>query len=108
MKGGYTYCALGALSLLGRLHPTHEPGRVQSPEKFVRWLVQRQMPYLEEEEGEDGAAPSELRKPHTSDASPLVGGFHGRCNKKLDTCYSFWVGGGLDVRICSTISLLVS
>jgi geranylgeranyl transferase type-1 subunit beta len=25
------------------------------------------------------------------------GGFNGRVNKPADTCYSFWVGGALDV-----------
>jgi prenyltransferase beta subunit len=27
------------------------------------------------------------------------GGFNGRVNKPTDTCYSFWVGGALDVTI---------
>lgn len=27
----------------------------------------------------------------------LTGGFCGRINKRGDTCYSFWVGGALDV-----------
>lgn len=26
-------------------------------------------------------------------------GFNGRCNKMVDTCYAFWVGGSLDVRL---------
>lgn len=26
-----------------------------------------------------------------------TGGFNGRVNKPVDTCYSFWVGGVLDV-----------
>ena len=28
---------------------------------------------------------------------PGHGGFNGRVNKPVDTCYSFWVGGALDV-----------
>ena len=34
----------------------------------------------------------------TSDELPWAG-FNGRCNKKSDTCYSFWVGGSLAVSI---------
>lgn len=43
-------------------------------EDTVHWLVYRQS--VEEEE---------------------IGGFNGRVNKPADTCYSFWVGGALDV-----------
>lgn len=31
------------------------------------------------------------------DGKPIWGGFHGRCNKKADTCYSFWIGGTLSI-----------
>ncbi len=32
-----------------------------------------------------------------SEAEHFVG-FNGRCNKKADTCYAFWVTASLDVR----------
>ena len=41
----------------------------------IRWLVHRQGNTKDEE----------------------IGGFSGRVNKPADTCYSFWVGGALDV-----------
>jgi geranylgeranyl transferase type-1 subunit beta len=47
----------------------------------VHWLVYRQS--SEEEE---------------------TGGFNGRINKPVDTCYSFWVGGALDVRNAQKLS----
>lgn len=31
------------------------------------------------------------------------GGFNGRVNKSADTCYSFWVGGALDVSSFGTL-----
>jgi geranylgeranyl transferase type-1 subunit beta len=41
----------------------------------IRWLVNRQVCSDDHEKG----------------------GFNGRVNKPADTCYSFWVGGTLDV-----------
>jgi len=35
------------------------------------------------------------------------GGFHGRANKDDDTCYSFWVGATLDVRLNSYVLISV-
>lgn len=32
-------------------------------------------------------------------ASRQFAGFTGRCNKAADTCYAFWAGGSLQVRI---------
>lgn len=58
--GGYTFCGLAALSLLGAAH------RLRLP-PLVRWLVGRQMAH--------------------------AGGFQGRTNKLVDSCYSFWQGG---------------
>jgi geranylgeranyl transferase type-1 subunit beta len=43
-------------------------------EDTIHWLVYRQSTEPEE-----------------------MGGFNGRVNKPADTCYSFWVGGVLDV-----------
>jgi len=41
----------------------------------IRWLASRQISTEDEEKG----------------------GFNGRVNKPADTCYSFWVGGALDI-----------
>lgn len=70
--GGYTFCALGALHIL-----TKAKGMTSLEESGVDvvalrdWLVRRQMAF--------------------------EGGFQGRCNKLVDGCYSFWVGGAIAV-----------
>ncbi|KAL7719830.1 Protein farnesyltransferase subunit beta [Entamoeba marina] len=55
--GGYSYCAVAALALLGRIDDMNIP-------KFLRWLMARQL--VQE------------------------GGFNGRINKLVDSCYTFW------------------
>lgn len=105
LSAGLTYCALGALSLLDRLHPNK--GGISSHENLARWLVSRQMPF-EHQDGhnEDEAlaikstADEEKESSQVelgSDGIPIWAGFNGRCNKRGDTCYSFWVGGSLDL-----------
>lgn len=47
----------------------------ENTDDTVRWLVSRQI--------------NSDNRDH--------GGFNGRVNKLADTCYSFWVGGALDV-----------
>jgi protein farnesyltransferase subunit beta len=56
--GGFTFCGVAALSLLGRLQELDIA-------RLTFWLGRRQCEY---------------------------GGFNGRTNKLLDSCYSFWVG----------------
>jgi protein farnesyltransferase subunit beta len=58
--GGYNFCALAALLILGEAHRCD----VEAQE---RWLLNRQ--------------------------TRLEGGFQGRTNKLVDSCYSFWQGG---------------
>ncbi|XP_061673448.1 geranylgeranyl transferase type-1 subunit beta isoform X2 [Syngnathoides biaculeatus] len=63
--GGWTYCAIASLCLMGRLEEAlsrHELDRI------CRWCIMRQQ-----------------------------SGFHGRPNKPVDTCYSFWVGATLEL-----------
>lgn len=60
--GGYTFCAVAALDLLGAKDTIDREG-------LASWLLRRQMSY--------------------------EGGFSGRCNKLVDGCYSFWIGGSL-------------
>jgi protein farnesyltransferase subunit beta len=57
--GGYVFCAIGVLKILGRL------GEVDLA-RVIRWLVHRQMEFS--------------------------GGFNGRPNKLVDSCYSWWIG----------------
>lgn len=57
--GGYSYCGLAALCIIGKAH-------VLDLDLFLNWACKRQM--------------------------PLEGGFCGRTNKLVDSCYSFWQG----------------
>lgn len=64
--GGWTYCAIASLCLMGRLE---EALSRRELDRIRRWCVMRQQT-----------------------------GFHGRPNKPVDTCYSFWVGATLEVQ----------
>jgi geranylgeranyl transferase type-1 subunit beta len=100
-----TYCAIAALSLLGRL----DVSGLQSIDGLTRWLVHRQVPFEGKDEMDDDEWQDILEKGTEEekaegtrvergvDGRPIWGGFHGRCNKKADTCYSFWVGASLEV-----------
>ncbi|PQE25250.1 prenyltransferase and squalene oxidase protein [Rutstroemia sp. NJR-2017a WRK4] len=109
---GYAYCAIASLSLLDRLpKPTSgtetseaektSAGLTNLPET-LRWLVLRQSAYTdgdgeeEEEEQKDSeqSAPDHFFVP---DTDPTFVGFNGRCNKRADTCYTFWVGASLNM-----------
>lgn len=57
--GGYSYCGLAALCILGEAH-------VLDLHALLHWAAHRQM--------------------------ALEGGFQGRTNKLVDSCYSFWQG----------------
>lgn len=63
--GGWTYCAIACLCLMGRLE---EALSQRELDRIRRWCIMRQQ-----------------------------SGFHGRPNKPVDTCYSFWVGATLEV-----------
>lgn len=104
LSAGLTYCALSALSLLDRLGPNK--GGISSHENLIRWLVSRQIPFEHQDEySEDYEAPAigtdegggDKNIELGLDGIPIWAGFNGRCNKRGDTCYSFWVGGSLDV-----------
>jgi protein farnesyltransferase subunit beta len=62
--GGFTFCGIAALALLGKLSMLDVP-------KLIRWLTNRQMFY--------------------------EGGFSGRTNKIVDSCYSFWQGACFNI-----------
>lgn len=57
--GGYAYCGLAALCIIGKAH-------VLDLELLLNWASHRQM--------------------------SLEGGFQGRTNKLVDSCYNFWMG----------------
>lgn len=71
---------------------------------LIRFLVGRQLAYVDPPEGEDD---EELEDPDTANCveqglGGLGGmcehvGFNGRWNKRADTCYCWWVGGTLKV-----------
>lgn len=63
--GGYAFCALATLCLLGP--PQETISKYINLNSFVKWLSSRQM-YIEK-------------------------GFCGRTNKLVDGCYNHWVGG---------------
>ncbi|CEL97727.1 unnamed protein product [Vitrella brassicaformis CCMP3155] len=62
--GGYTYCGLAALTILGQAQHLNL-------HRLLDWACHRQM--------------------------SVEGGFQGRTNKLVDSCYSFWLGGILPV-----------
>ena len=64
--GGNTYCGLAALAIVLPYAETKEMKKSVDVEKVLDWAVMRQMRY--------------------------EGGFQGRTNKLVDSCYSFWVG----------------
>ncbi|KAH8916590.1 terpenoid cyclases/Protein prenyltransferase [Atractiella rhizophila] len=86
--GGYTYCCLAALSILSSLH------RLPCPENTLRWLVQRQVTYIDE--SSPSPSPSESVPPSQSNTQGKDG-FQGRVNKDPDACYSFWVTAALSI-----------
>jgi protein farnesyltransferase subunit beta len=76
--GGYTFCAVAALKLLGALNNknTNTANSIGSNTNFdvgalLGWLGRRQLSY--------------------------EGGFSGRSNKLVDGCYSFWQGGAVAI-----------
>jgi len=107
VAAGYTYCAIAALSFLGRLPNSDEselkgqPGLTNVAET-TRWLVSRQMGYQAEVEDSDDESEATKDDPESTElaveAEDFVG-FNGRCNKMVDTCYAFWVGASLDVSL---------
>ena len=60
--GGYTFCSLAALMMLGQASAV----RLEGPRGVRQWAARRQ--------------------------TRREGGFCGRTNKLVDACYSFWVG----------------
>ena len=102
-----TYCALGALSLLGKLpsgtscqniniNAASTSTPIINLPPIIKWLVDRQVPY-QPSPSEDNDNDEVSTLPTPSDLPPTIAGFQGRAGKLADTCYSFWVGGSLDI-----------
>lgn len=72
----------------------------------IRWLLLRENAYTEETEEDSQTDQPEVEDVQeeffvpglTTELADFVG-FNGRCNKRVDTCYAFWVGASLDVCI---------
>lgn len=62
--GGYTFCGVAALALMGELERL-------DVSRLMFWMANRQVDRL--------------------------GGFNGRTNKLIDSCYSFWVGSVFNI-----------
>ncbi len=137
IAAGWTSCAVGAMSLLGKLPDRNTINQTttawptaESIERLLGWLVSRQTSIFRDEEkshpaavtgtdiptggdrvqasvqAEDhvvvtpnSASPRESGMEPADGASRQVAGFTGRCNKAADTCYAFWAGGSLKVRV---------
>ncbi len=66
-QGGATYCAIASLTLCNKLHDTLDTKSIKSLES---WCERRALD---------------------------TGGYNGRTNKVADSCYSFWIGGTMQM-----------
>lgn len=104
-EAGYTYCGIASLKLINRLSESPDSlslGGIINVPSTIHWLVSRQIGSAseEEEENEEHALPVKLQgfyidEPAHEEAQFV--GMNGRCNKRADTCYAFWVGAALEV-----------
>lgn len=67
--GGYTYCSIAALHILAKDRGIDVIKLGMDFKRARGWLSRRQMAF--------------------------EGGFQGRCNKLVDGCYTFWIGGAI-------------
>jgi len=73
--------------------------------------VSRQLGYDEGGEEDDDDEPEDVGEqteplvPSMSFEDSQFVGFNGRCNKKVDTCYAFWVTASLEVRLGNLFSV---
>lgn len=122
---GYTYCAIATLSLINRLPSS--TGNITDPSlgvcnipEILRWLVSRQVGYQAPEDDENVGEkiagidinPQEIYLEQTYMKNDfLVGnkeyvGFNGRCNKRVDTCYAFWVIASINLLCVDKVDLV--
>jgi geranylgeranyl transferase type-1 subunit beta len=91
--GGYVYCAVSALAILGRV----EDG-VRDMDALIGWLARRQLPIGvgnadDADDDDDGESEDEIGVAYSRTGV----GFNGRCNKVVDSCYSWWICATLKV-----------
>ena len=92
--GGYVYCAVCALSILDRVGEG-----VRDMDALIGWLARRQLPVRARDGGDDGEEGGEEGPEDVGIEYPREGvGFNGRCNKVVDSCYSWWICATLKVR----------
>ncbi|KUJ22387.1 terpenoid cyclases/Protein prenyltransferase [Mollisia scopiformis] len=114
---GYTYCAIASLKLANRLSKSKDSEPISgltNVDSTIRWLVSRQTGYTtesdEEEEGDAEHAPAvKLQGIYTEEPAhedEEFVGFNGRCNKRADTCYAFWVGAAINMLCQEKVELL--
>ncbi|KAF8863348.1 terpenoid cyclases/Protein prenyltransferase [Acephala macrosclerotiorum] len=112
---GYTYCAIASLKLVHRLSESKDSEPISgltNVSSTIRWLVSRQMGYTaeEDEEEEEPTPQVKLQGVYTEEEAPQdeqFVGFNGRCNKRADTCYAFWVGAALNM-LCQEENTLLN
>jgi geranylgeranyl transferase type-1 subunit beta len=94
--GGYTFCAVGALSMAGTVDTS-----IQDRDSLIHWLVSRQttIMVLEEDDDEDEEEIASDTDEDNHVSAESYAGFNGRCNKPADTCYAWWIGATLKVGI---------
>ncbi|TQS35698.1 hypothetical protein Golomagni_03872 [Golovinomyces magnicellulatus] len=111
---GYTYCAIASLSFLNRLpslteNPANRMSGILNVSDTLRWLVSRQVAcqiFHKEEEEDDKDEETVCESSRLSQDQVNLDyeinqkvddfiGFNGRCNKRVDTCYTFWVTASL-------------
>ncbi|KAI9744801.1 MAG: hypothetical protein M1818_001726 [Claussenomyces sp. TS43310] len=120
--GGYTYNAISASAFIGRLtaasnspHSLLSPSNVQAGipnvSQTIHWLLSRQLAVNDdddtEDEDENPNLNDDLSTNHMSQEVPSLAaltvedtpsvGCNGRCNKKADTCYCYWVNAALKI-----------
>ena len=80
--GGACYTAVASLVLLGKLDALTEKQKF----RLGRWCLRRQVYFYGDE-----------KVSNLGQEEAEAAGMQGRCNKLGDTCYSFWIGGTLQM-----------
>ncbi|RKF54851.1 Geranylgeranyl transferase type-1 subunit beta [Golovinomyces cichoracearum] len=122
---GYTYCAIASLSFLDRLPsltetPANRMSGILNVSDTLRWLVSRQVAcqtFDKEEVDKDEETGCKSRRSSQDQVNPNCEinqtvedfiGFNGRCNKRVDTCYTFWVTASLKLLCKEELDLVNS
>ena len=101
--GGSTFCGLAALSLMGAL-----PRALRAPDQTRRVRCRPLACVLSRWARASAHSAAGGKARHTDEACGArqwllrrqVSGFQGRPHKDPDTCYAFWTGAAIAVRVC--------